>query len=892
MSLGCLTGNGKAGQIDGSYSYRQRGYGETFPPDLAADKSGADGAIGFSAGSLTDGDANTQIGWVGNTVGEMGADIVIDLKGTYFVDRVVLHQAGREVEEKPTAVKYGNVTIGEVPDYVEPAGVNCVEVYAREGNGELILAGRLGQRRQGKPLDDESLSVNVGIEATELIVRMDSFNRDILLAGLEVWGASTDEPKVYPIPQKMTFDGKGVFKLSDLPKIVVGKDASDDTLFAATLLVEKINENLGIQAEVVRDGRRSAGAGDGSIVLGKPGECESPDKADPTKAKPDGYTLKVETDGVSLVACDRRGLIYGVETLLQLLGNEEPSTPACGIEDYPKMEFRGVHFFMPHRRDIPFIKRLIRYVWTPMKMNTIFLQVTSGMKFDRRPEINETWEKFNTEADDGKRPPVPHGRLGGGSYLSKDEVRDLVNYAKSYGFEVIPEIQSLSHVEYLTMTYPAIAEKPGVYPDAYCPLHPDSHKIIFDMIDEVIEVFEPERYIEMGHDEVYTLGVCDRCKDRNRAELYALDVNKIYDYLKSKGLGMMIWSDMIQDFRPYAVPDAIDMIPKDIVMMDFVWYFATDRDIETRLLDAGFKVIMGNFYSSHYPRFAQRSAREGLVGAEVSTWSNANEEDFGRKGKLYDFIYSANMMWSEHYRDELRWVMDRKIAEIMPRIRSRISDERLPAPPSEAKSFNPIDLTDKITAPMRDATGGKGGYDLTGLPEGEVALKGIPFRFAEGVIFLEPQNAPRKCCPSQTEVPVGAKADSLVFLHACSSDTKPHIPDTDTRAETPVGAYELLYTDGSTARVGIEYGWQVAEWNRRFAAPLAHISHRHGGYIGTYPSVAAWQGKTSTGEDVTLYGFEWANPNPDKEIKTLKIQADESATDAALIIAAVTGITY
>ncbi len=874
MSLGCLTGNGKGTKIDGSYSYQQRGRVEAFPPDMVPDKAGGEAAIAFSAGSLTDGEAGTQVGWIGNTVGEMGADIVIDLKGSYFVDRVVLHQVGREAEELPTADKYGNVAIGEVPDYVEPTGVNCVEVYARNSNGELFLAGAVGKRRQVKPLDDESLSVSVAEVTDQLIVRMDSFNRDILLTGMEIWGASIDEPKVFPVPQKMTFDGKGELKLGKSPKIVVGKDADEDTLFAATLLAEKIKENLGLTAKIVRDG-------DGEVVLGKPGECESLDKAGLAEAKPEGYTLNIKTDGAFLIAGDRRGLIYGAETLLQLLGTDvkDASAATCLIEDYPKMEFRGVHVFMPHRKDIPFIKRLIRYLWAPMKMNTFFLQVTSGMKFDRRPEINETWEKFNTEAAEGKRPPVPHGELGGGTYLSKDEVRDLVKYAKSYGFEVIPEVQSLSHVEYLTMTYPEIAEKPGVYPDAYCPLNPDSHKIIFDMIDEVIEVFEPERYIEMGHDEVYTLGVCERCKDKDRAELYALDVNKIYDYLKSKGLGMMIWSDMIQDFRPYAVPGAIDMIPKDIVMMDFVWYFATDRDIETRLLDHGFKVIMGNFYSSHYTRFARRSAREGVIGAEVSTWGHADEHHFGDGGKIYDFIYSANMIWSDHYSDDLRWVMDRKIAEMMPILRWRISDARLPAPPSEAKSFNPIDLAGAITAPLRDAGGAKGGYDLTGLPTGDTTLKGVDFRIADGVVLVEADGR----CPAQVEVPVGAKADSLMFLQTASADST---------VRTPLGRYELEYADGSTAAVDIKYGWQLAEWNRRFAAPLAHIRHRHRGYVGTYPSVAAWQGKTPSGEDVTLYGFEWANPHPEKEIKTLRIKADDSATDAALITAAVTGVTY
>ncbi|GAF95211.1 unnamed protein product, partial [marine sediment metagenome] len=34
-----------------------------------------------------------------------------------------------------------------------------------------------------------------------------------------------------------------------------------------------------------------------------------------------------------------------------------------------------------------------------------------------------------------------------------------------------------------------------------------------------------------------------------------------------------------------------------------------------------------------------------MIGAEVSTWSRGNEHTLGSRGKIYDFIYSANMMW-------------------------------------------------------------------------------------------------------------------------------------------------------------------------------------------------------------------------------------------------------
>lgn len=885
MTLGCLTGSGKGIPVEGSYTFLHRGLKKELFPDLMEETAGGvcrwQTPVPFSEGTLTDGDPSTMVGWKGGTMGEIGVEIVVDLKDRYFVDRVVLHQGGHTEEETPGASQKGKVRPGEVPDYVEPTGLNGVEVYARaKEHGPYFLAGRLGEKAQKTPLRERTLSISLGVEARELVLRLDSFNRDVLLSGLEVWGAGLDEPKIYPIPQKMAFDGKGVFSLKETSKVVVGKEASEDTLFTANLLVEKVRENFGMMIPLLR--KDEAGHSKGVVLLGKPGECGLLDEGGLTEVRAEGYRLSVRSDRVLVLASDRRGLIYGVETFLQLLGSgEEPAAETCLIEDYPKMGLRGVHFFMPAREDIPFIKRLIRYVLAPMRMNTIFLQVTAGMRFDRRPEINEAWEKGNREAAEGKKPPVPHGQLGGGSYLTKEEVREIVEYARAYGFEVIPEVQSLSHVEYLTMTYPGIAERSeDTYPDSYCPLHPESHKIVFDMIDEVIEVFQPLRYIEMGHDEVYTMGVCERCKGKSRAELYALDVNKIYDYLKSKGLGMMIWSDMLHTFRPYGCPDAIDMIPKDIVMMDFIWYFRTGEDIEVRLLEKGFKVIMGNFYSSHYPRFAARSAREGVIGAEVSTWCHANERDFGQKGKLYDFIYSANIMWSEHYRDELRWTMDRGIAELMPGIRSKLRGELYPSQVKEKRLF-PIDLSGRYTAPLRDETGGKGGFDLSGLPRGEVVLRGIPFRIGEGVILVEGEKVRDRRYPSEVEVPVGAKADGLVFLHTCSSDARPR---------TPVGQYEVLYADGSTAEISLEYGGQMAEWDRRHAAPLAHIAHRHSGYIGTYPADPIWQGKTPTGEDMTLYGFEWVNPHREREIRAIRICASESAGDSALMVVAITGV--
>jgi hypothetical protein len=878
MTIGCLTGNGKNAPIGGSYAFLARGINHRLQPDLIEDKGGNGDRVPFTLGSLTDGDLATAVGWQAGTVFETGVDIAVDLTQRYFVDRVVLHQA-------LASGRHGVDT----SSHIESSGLSRVEIYAvGQGGAPAKLVAQVGHRGP-RLLDSDTLSLDVGVIARQLIIRLIPFEQDIALSDLEIWGASSDEPTLFPVPVSMEGTGpSGSFDLSEAAVVIVGSQASEDSQFAAQLLAEKVGDTFGISLPVRRAGDTSHS---GPVaVVGKPGECELLGEAShPVPAKPEAYSVEIREGQARVLARDRPGLVYGVETLLQLLqrGKEGLVLP-CLVEDYPRMEVRGVHFYVPAREQIPFVKRLIRHVLVPMKINTIFLELAGGMLFERRPEIAKTWEENNRKAAEGKGPPVPHGKVGGGSYLTQAEVKDLLDYARSYGLEVIPEIQSLSHVEYLTMTYPEIAEQPvdDGYPDSYCPLHPKSREIVFDMIDEVLEVFGPLRYIHMGHDEVYTMGVCERCRGKSRAELYAQDVTEIHDYLTSKGVGMMLWADMLQPFRPYSGPEAIDMIPKDIVMLEFVWYFRTMEDTEDRLLDRGFKVILGNAYSSHFPRFESRSAKRGVIGAEVSAWTEVNEDYFGRRGKLYDFIYSANTMWSQSCQDELRWTFDRKISELMPTIRRRIRGQQRPSQATVA-GHRPLHLADHCTAPMVDATGYDGGYDLSMLPRGLVTLKEIPFHIAEGVVLVAGTDARHSQHPVEVTIPIADTLEALVFLQTCTTAGTLH--ESGGRRE-PLGHYHVRYRDGSMESIDVAYGYHLAEWDRRHAAPLEAMAHRHYGYVGTYPADPLWQGKTPHGEDITLYGLEWVNPHPGREIEALSISAAESRTDTGLIVVAITGI--
>ena len=416
------------------------------------------------------------------------------------------------------------------------------------------------------------------------------------------------------------------------------------------------------------------------------------------------------------------------------------------------------------------------------------------------------------------------------------------------------------------------------------PPQTESHRIVFDIIDEVVELLEP-RYLHMGHDEVYTMAECPRCRDKSRDELFAHDVNAIHAYLKEKGVGMMIWADMLQPWQRYAGEDSASLIPKDIVMLEFVWYFRTWADTEDLLLENGFEVIFGNCYSSHFTRYEKRTSKQGVIGAQVSVWSGTNEEDMGRLGKLYDLVYSANTAWSTCFQKELRWTFDRRVADLLPGIRARLRGQTgslCPAP----ERVRSIDLGSHLTAPRRDATGKRGGYDLAGLPAGETTLRGLPFNFGEGLILVEGKKIRNRIYSEEVTVPVEGKVATLVFAQTCTG----MLPVDPFGARLPVGRYEVVYADGDVESIDVAFGYHVAEWNRRHGEPLGHRFHRHAGYVATYPVDPLWQGKSARGEDVTLYGMEWSNPHPEKEVASVRIGAVDSATDASLLVAGMAAV--
>ena len=214
-------------------------------------------------------------------------------------------------------------------------------------------------------------------------------------------------------------------------------------------------------------------------------------------------------------------------------------------------------------------------------------------------------------------------------------------------------------------------------------------EIIFDLIDEIVDVVRPPRFVHMGHDEIYQIGLCPKCKGTPHDVLYERHIKALHEHLAKKNLRMMIWADMLQPTeKRYSTCTAINRLPKDIVLLDFIWYFHFDLDMEDHLLPSGYEVLMGNLYSSHYPRYESRAAKERMIGGQVSTWCRMDEYTLSKKGKLYDLLYTAEMLWSPSYRENAREAYADILAKRIPALRDRIHGEKRQI----ARAYAPIAL--------------------------------------------------------------------------------------------------------------------------------------------------------------------------------------------------------
>jgi hypothetical protein len=265
------------------------------------------------------------------------------------------------------------------------------------------------------------------------------------------------------------------------------------------------------------------------------------------------------------------------------------STAATGADPSLVLPVRGLNLGAPEPGEVPETVRFIREVLPQEGVNVLVIEFDYRYQYTSHPEV--------VDAD----------------ALSRNDVKAIVEACKAAGIRLIPLVNLLGHQSWAKTTFgllrshPEFDETPGKYPDnegiycrSYCPLHPELHKIVFDLMDELADACEADA-VHVGMDEVFILADpdCPRCKSRNRAELFAQEVRTLHDHLLSKNRGMWMWGDRFLDGEVMGVGEwegsqngtawAINLVPRDIVICD--WHYEAVSPTAAYFAAQGFRVV-------------------------------------------------------------------------------------------------------------------------------------------------------------------------------------------------------------------------------------------------------------------------------------------------------------
>lgn len=709
------------------------------------------------------------------------------------------------------------------------------------------------------------------------------------------------QPLIIPQPQQMEL-GKGSFVVKPGVVILTPPELSTRERMGVETLVQELQERFGIAARV-----RPATAADslkGAIVLGEPARnpvaaaCLKRWKLAVTPAAPgpEGYVLRATPDGVVVSGSDAAGTFYGIQSLIQLLrrdANGGVSVPEAAIRDWPEMKWRGMCIESGQPEEV---RRLIRRMAARYKLNSLmFSGGYNSFQWKSHPEVTPS-----------------------GKGMTMEEYGQIAQYARDHFLEFIPFFHTFGHVNSLRASHPEIAERPDEKDgsnDAYCPLNPATHKLVFDLYQEALDAAKP-RYVNIGHDEISPIGVCDLCKGKTHQQLFAGDVILIHDWLKARGVQTIIWGDMLlrKDWRRKGVffnyangttdaahPDgtdkAIDLLPKDIIIAD--WQYGplppsaivpagvTNADLVyptvRYFVDKGFRVLGCPWYDRINNYYLAESVRNsGALGLVVTDWGL-----FATKSASATSVLGA----------EYAWTPGRPALEQLPYDPIRVLAEQLrPRRPSDALDavFTPLDIAAQANRRItctdssdRQSWFGEGaGHDLWMLRGGKQTLEGIDFLIpadtdgAGKCLLLGPVGG--TAAPANAKVPIARRADSLLVLTALTV-SEPRVQNTG------VARMTARYQDGTTAMLELKENLHVTDW-RTFKLRENPWRWREG-YEVLFGAKLAFRGFTRFGEAVNLQACEWVNPDPDKPIASLEWVSLRKDLEFRLAILGVTAVS-
>ncbi len=366
----------------------------------------------------------------------------------------------------------------------------------------------------------------------------------------------------------------------------------------------------------------------------------------------ESYELIVNNDNILIIASDRAGALYGLQSLKQIFlvaKLENKQIKNLKINDSPKFPYRGMlldisrNFYGPKK-----IKQILDYL-SFFKINHLDFRLTDDegwrLEIPGLEELTEVGSRRGFTIDESNNLiPIygsgPDSNLSPGSgYLSKADFIDILKYANDRNITIIPQISYPSHIrsaivsmnaryqKYMRLGDKDQAEKyllidpddeseyysaQGFDDNIVCICRESAFNFYEKVIDEVYLMYQ-EAGIKMkkfgvGADELpfgawRKSPLCDKFMEEKSITgdydaLYQYQQRRIYDKLSSYGLTMTGWDDILLKLteKNQSETQIKDFFKGDDILL-FVWkndWGGGRQDMIYKYANLGYKTIMSN----------------------------------------------------------------------------------------------------------------------------------------------------------------------------------------------------------------------------------------------------------------------------------------------------------
>ena len=368
---------------------------------------------------------------------------------------------------------------------------------------------------------------------------------------------------IIPKPSSITTE-EGYLDISNIKKIIVDNNSSDEK-YVAELFQSFLKPIKAIIISSIENNNKER------ILVSLNPDNDIPEE---------GYVLTIrKNQTIDLRASSPSGLFYGFQSFRQLCdpkletGSRPINTtvPTCAIEDSPMFRYRGMHLDVSrHFFDVKFVKTYIDMI-ALHKMNVFHWHLTDDngwrIEIDKYPLLTErsAWRiDRRHEPLKEQSPALENESATYGGYYTKNQIREVVEYAAKRNIVVIPEIEMPGHTSEVFAAYPGLSCKgdyipvnPGSYwpnTDIFCAGNDEVFTFLEDVLEEVIDLF-PGQYIHIGGDEADKMNweKCPKCQARIASEnlsdehgLQSWFIKRIEKFILSKNRKLVGWDEILE----------------------------------------------------------------------------------------------------------------------------------------------------------------------------------------------------------------------------------------------------------------------------------------------------------------------------------------------------------